>query len=77
MICLVCLDASKLRCMICGKAATIKKNMTPAQLERQKRDEGRRRFLKEQWQKLKKFKTPTTGSPDLDQKLKDYFGEWL
>jgi hypothetical protein len=77
MICLVCLDSSRQRCMICGRAAVIKKNLTPQQLQRQERNEARIKFLKEQWQKLKKFKTPTTGSPDLDHKLKLYFGEWL
>lgn len=76
-MCKICLGTSKTKCMFCGQVRPIKSQLTPAQLEKQERNEGRYEFLRHTWAMMKKVKQKTSGSSELDAKLKLMFGEWL
>jgi hypothetical protein len=74
--CLVCLDRSKLKCMICGKKRGPSQQEKDAELEHEQQRRRRMDFLGETYNKMRKFRMRDVGCP-LTQQVHDYIGDPL
>jgi hypothetical protein len=80
--CKVCLGKPNGRCSFCGQKGAKrpkkkrKMDLTPIELAREEALKENLAYLKETWQKLRKFKMETSGVPSIDRQVIQLYGDW-